>query len=295
VLPPELRASGSTEEVLNAADLVVVAVPAQHVRTTISAAQAMLPARATIVSASKGIELTTGQRMSQVLGESLPDHDPASIGVISGPNLAREVMAGHPSATCVAFGDPSRAAMVQAVLMSESLRVYTADDVVGCEIGGAAKNVIAIAAGIADGLGYGMNTKAALVTRGLAEVTRLGVALGGRPLTFLGLAGNGDLVATCGSKLSRNRRVGEQLGQGRTLREIQAVHRAVAEGVDSAPALILVADRAGVEMPISAAVVALLRGEIGPGDVVARLMLRDPKAELDGLEHDAALAGPIDE
>jgi glycerol-3-phosphate dehydrogenase (NAD(P)+) len=283
VLPPELRASGSMDAVLAGADVVVLAVPAQHVRGTLAAARPILPAPATIVSASKGIELATGRRMSEVLGEVLADHDPAAIGVISGPNLAREVMAGHPSATCVAFADPTRATAVQALLMSDTMRVYTGDDVVGCEIGGAAKNVIAIAAGVADGLGYGMNTKAAVVTRGLAELTRLGVALGGRPLTFLGLAGNGDLVATCTSALSRNRRVGEELGHGRSLSDIRATERSVAEGVDSAPALLLLAAGVGVDMPISAAVDALLRGELGPGDLVARLMQRSPKAELDGL------------
>jgi glycerol-3-phosphate dehydrogenase (NAD(P)+) len=282
-LSPELRATVELAEALDGADVVIVAVPAQHVRATMGAACLLLPPAATIISATKGIELATGLRMSQVLAEALPDHDPASIGIISGPNLAREIMAGHPSATCVAFPDERLAMAMQPLLMTDTLRVYTGDDVVGCEIGGAAKNVIAIAAGVADGLGYGMNTKAALVTRGLAELTRLGVALGGQPLTFLGLAGNGDLVATCSSPFSRNRRVGEELARGRLLDDIRSASRTVAEGVDSTPALLALADRVGVDLPISATVRALLRAELGPGDVVARLMQRTPKAELDGL------------
>jgi glycerol-3-phosphate dehydrogenase (NAD(P)+) len=288
-LPRGLVVTGSLDVALAGADVVVVAVPAQYVRDTLGAARWLVPVGATVLGAAKGIELTTGLRMSQVLAEVLPEHDVAAIGVISGPNLAREVMAGHPSATCVAFPDRGHATTMQSVLMSESLRVYTGDDVVGCEIGGAAKNVIAIAAGVADGLGYGMNTKAALVTRGLAELTRLGVALGGHPLTFLGLAGNGDLVATCSSPSSRNRRVGEELAHGRTVQEIRAASRTVAEGIDTTPALLALATRHGVDMPISATVNALLRAELGPGDVVARLMQRSPKAELDGLGANASV------
>lgn len=282
-LPEELRATRALGLALAGADVLIVAVPAQHVRATIGAVAPLIPCGATIISAAKGIELATGLRMSEVLAEVLPEHDPAAIGIISGPNLAREVMAGHPSATCIAFSDPERAMAMQSVLMTSTLRVYSGDDVVGCEIGGAAKNVIAIAAGVADGLGYGMNTKAALVTRGLAELTRLGVALGGQPLTFLGLAGNGDLVATCNSPLSRNRRLGEELARGRTLPEIRAASRTVAEGVDTTPALLALAARVGVDMPIAATVDALLRAELRPDEVVARLMRRTPKAELDGL------------
>ncbi len=175
--------------------------------------------------------------------------------------------------------------------MSDSLRVYTSDDVVGCEVGGAAKNVIAIAAGVADGLGYGMNTKVALITRGLAELTRLGVALGGRPLTFLGLAGNGDLIATCSSPLSRNRRVGEEIAKGRSLQDIAAATHSVAEGVSTAPAILDVAATLGVDMPIAAAVNALLGGELSPSDVVTVLMHRSPKSELHGLWNRAERRG----
>jgi glycerol-3-phosphate dehydrogenase (NAD(P)+) len=192
-------------------------------------------------------------------------------------------MSGQPAATCVAFPALAPATTVQTLVMGDALRVYTSDDVVGCEIGGAAKNVIAIAAGVADGLGYGMNTKATLITRGLAELTRLGVALGGRPLTFLGLAGNGDLIATCTSPHSRNRRVGEELAKGRHLEEITAATNAVAEGVATAPALLVLAASVGVEMPLSAAVATLLQGDLSPPDVVPLLMQRRPKAELHGL------------
>jgi glycerol-3-phosphate dehydrogenase (NAD(P)+) len=246
-------------------------------------AQAFVPAQALVVSVAKGIELRSNQRMTEVLSEVLVRHDPTEIGVLSGPNLAREIIGGQPAATCIAFADPERARSIQSLFVGDRLRAYTSDDVVGCEIGGAAKNVIAIAAGVADGLGFGTNTKAALVTRGLAELTRLGVALGGRPLTFLGLAGNGDLIATCSSPLSRNRRFGEELATGRSVDDLVGTTRSVAEGVDTVPALLGLASKFGVEMPISETVHALLGGEISPTDVVARMMGRSPKAELDGL------------
>jgi glycerol-3-phosphate dehydrogenase (NAD(P)+) len=282
-LPDELTVTSTFDEALDGVDIVVVAVPSQFLRVTVTAARPLVPRRAMIVSVAKGIELGTGRRMSQVLAEVLVDHDPSLIGVLSGPTLAREIMEGQPAATCVAFPDIARATDVQSVFMGNALRVYTSDDVVGCEVGGAAKNVIAIAAGVADGLGYGMNTKAALITRGLAELTRLGVALGGRPLTFLGLAGNGDLIATCSSLYSRNRRVGEELAKGRTLDDIANTTQTVAEGVETAPALLEVAATVGVDMPISSTVAAVLRGELSPHDVVPVLMRRSPKAELHGL------------
>jgi glycerol-3-phosphate dehydrogenase (NAD(P)+) len=180
---------------------------------------------------------------------------------------------------------------VQHLLMGDTLRVYTSSDVVGCEIGGAVKNVIAIAAGLADGMGLGMNAKAALITRGLAELTRLGTALGGNPLTFLGLTGNGDLIVTCSSPRSRNYSVGAQLGRGRSLAEVLAEMHMVAEGVRTAPGVLELARRAGVEMPICEAVAALLAGDLAPADLVAGLMRRAPKAELHGLAPQPAVAG----
>jgi glycerol-3-phosphate dehydrogenase (NAD(P)+) len=282
-LPGALTVTSDVAEAVADADVIVVAVPAQFLRSAMAAAAPFVAERALIVSVAKGIEQGTGQRMSQVLCEVLCDHDPSSIGVLSGPNLAREIISGQPAATCVGFPLLSKAAVVQSLLAGDVMRVYTSDDVVGCEIGGAGKNVIAIAAGVADGLGYGMNTKAALITRGLAELSRLGVAVGGRPLTFLGLAGNGDLVATCTSPHSRNRRVGEALGKGMTLPEIVGGMNQVAEGVATAPALLAMAASAGVEMPISSTVAALLTGELSAGDVVPLLMRRSPKVELHGL------------
>lgn len=279
----ELAVTNQLDEALTGADVVIAAVPSQHLRATMAAARPYVPDRAVIVSVAKGIESHTGRRMTEVLTEVLVDHEPGQIGVLSGPNLAREISAGHPAATCVAFADPGRATAVQSLFAGGRLRVYTSDDVIGCEIGGAAKNVIAIAAGVADGLGFGINTKAALITRGLAELTRLGVALGGRPLTFLGLAGNGDLIATCSSPLSRNRRFGEDLAKGGSVNDLINATDSVVEGVDTAPALLALAKGVRVDMPLSETVAAVLRGAISASDVVAMLMSRSPTSELHGL------------
>ena len=245
-LPASLHATNDLAEAVEGADLVIVAVPARHLRSVMEGARAPMGAGPLVLSLTKGIEPVTGRRMTEVLGEVLTAHGPNAIGVLSGPNLAHELMAGHPSATCVAFPDVTHAESVQQLLMSDRLRVYTSPDVIGCEIGGAVKNVIAIAAGVADGLGYGMNTKAALITRGLAELSRLGVAAGGQALTFLGLAGNGDLIATCSSPQSRNHRVGQQLAAGRSVGDIVADSSSVAEGVETAPAVVELSRRLGV-------------------------------------------------
>jgi glycerol-3-phosphate dehydrogenase (NAD(P)+) len=282
-LPAEIRATTDLEEAVADADAVVVAVPAQHVRAVMAGAAPWITHGSLVVSVAKGIEAGSAKRMTEVLADVLPGMHPDSIGVLAGPNLAREVIAGHPSATTVAFADPGAAAAIQQRLTGATFRVYTSTDVVGCEIGGAVKNVIAIAAGVAAGLGLGMNTLAALVTRGLAELTRLGVALGGDPLTFLGLAGNGDLIATCGSPLSRNHRVGQQLAEGRTVGEILASMTSVAEGVATAPVIVEMARRHDVEMPIADAVAALLDGRIAARDAIAVLMSRQPQSELHGL------------
>jgi len=279
-LPAELEATDRLDVALARASVVILAVPAQHLRNVVRAAHRRVWTSALVVSATKGLELQTGLRMSEVIIDELPRHDPRLVGVISGPNLAREIMAGERAATCVAFADGRSAATVQGLLAGDRLRVYTSDDVIGCEVAGAVKNVIAIAAGVAAGLGYGQNTMAALITRGLAEITRLGVALGGRPLTFLGLAGTGDLVATCASPLSRNHRVGEQLAGGLRLEDITRAGDSVAEGVETAPAVVRVAARAGVEMPICAGVLAVLTGASSPSEVVSTLMRRSPTAEL---------------
>jgi glycerol-3-phosphate dehydrogenase (NAD(P)+) len=222
--------------------------------------------------------------MTEVVADVLPSHRADRIGVLTGPNLAREVAEGEPTASVVAIGDADTAAVLQRLFMTQTFRVYTNPDVVGCEIAGALKNVIAISAGIAAGLGYGDNTKAALITRGLAELARLGVALGGEPLTFSGLAGMGDLVATCTSDKSRNRRVGVELGKGRKLEEIVAETNMVAEGVKSTRAVLDIAAEHGIDMPIAAMVGAVLYEGATPADIVPSLMLREAKPELHGIQ-----------
>jgi len=278
----DLRASVDPDVALRGAELVVVAIPSQYFRSVVELARPFLPSSAAVVSVTKGIELGTGARMSEVILDVL-DIDPAQICVLSGPNLAREVMAGQPSATVLACLDDARAERLRRVITTESFRVFTNRDVVGCEIGGAVKNVIAIAAGIGDGLGYGWNTKAALITRGLAEIARLGIALGASPLTFLGLAGDGDLTATCSSPQSRNRHVGEELGKGRSLDEIIGEMKMVAEGVGTTPAIAALAHRLGVPMPITRKVAAVLTGSLSPADAVHGLMEYEPGSELDDL------------
>jgi glycerol-3-phosphate dehydrogenase (NAD(P)+) len=283
-LPAQLVATVDLAAAVDGADVVVVAVPSPHVRRVLSEAGTAIAPHALVVSVTKGVEAGTGQRMTEVITETLRGHDPATIGLLAGPNLAREVMAGHPSATCVAFGHLRCATDIQRLLGSDRLRIYTSSDVVGCEISGAVKNVIAVAAGLADGLGYGMNTKAALTTRGLAELARLGTAMGGDPLTFLGLAGAGDLMATCASPLSRNRGGGEQIARGQALAELRS-RTTCAEGVSSVGAVLTLAARYGVDMPICETVAAVIAGDITPTDAVGRLMGRPATVELHDLGH----------
>lgn len=283
VLPPNLTATASIDEALADADLVVLAVPSPFFRVVVRAAAPAIPADRIVISLTKGLEDGTLLRMTEVAASELTGHDPARLGVLSGPNLAREVIAGQPAATVVAFPDPSVAQAVQGLLMDDAFRVYTSTDVIGCEIGGSVKNVVALAAGMAVGLGYGANSQAALVTRGLAELTRLGVALGGEPLTFLGLAGMGDLYATCISPQSRNRTVGEELGRDRPLDEILAGMTMVAEGVRTAGPVVALAARVGVEMPVAEQVLAVLEGHRRPADAVRLLMRRPGKSEFGAL------------
>ena len=219
--------------------------------------------------------------MTEVIAQVVPGH---LAGVLTGPNLAREIAAGQPAATVVAMTDEAMARQVQEVLRTPSFRVYTNPDVVGCEMAGATKNVLAIAAGILQGLGLGDSSLAALITRGLAELGRLGVAMGGERITIAGLAGVGDLVATCTSSLSRNRMVGEQLGRGRSLEEIMADMRMVAEGVKTARPLLELATAHGVEMPIGEQVAAVLEGQTSPSKAILTLMSRSAKPEFDGLQ-----------
>ncbi len=279
-LPESLRATASLADAVDGAAIVLVAVPSHGFRAVL---EEMAPALATgsaVISLAKGIEVGTNLRMSEVVGQVLPGH-PA--GVLTGPNLAREVAEGQPAATVVALPDEALARAVQDHLHCSTFRVYTGTDVVGCEIAGASKNVMAIAAGICDGLGFGENTRAVLVTRGLAEQGRLGIALGGKTLTFGGLAGVGDLLATCTSPASRNRTVGFELGRGRSLDDILAGMHMVAEGIKTAGPLVDLATAAGVEMPIAEQVAALVAGHTTPVDALASLMERPARSEWDPL------------
>jgi glycerol-3-phosphate dehydrogenase (NAD(P)+) len=282
-LPPVLRATAELDAACVDADVIVVGVPSHGFREVLDAASSMISPTAPIISLSKGVEQTTHLRMTEVVADVLPDHPRDRIGVLTGPNLAREVAEGQPAASVIALEDQDAASELQQLFMTRTFRVYTNPDVIGCESAGALKNVIAIAAGIAAGLGYGDNTKAGLITRGLAELARLGVALGGEPLTFSGLAGMGDLVATCTSDKSRNRRVGVELGRGRTLDDIVAETNMVAEGVKSTAAVLEIAREQGVDMPIASMVGSVLYEDAKPADLVPTLMLREAKAELDGI------------
>lgn len=277
-LPASVCATSSLADAVSGAAVVLVAVPSHGFRAVVETMAPALSEGAAVVSLAKGIEAGTNRRMSEIVAEVLPGH-PA--GVLTGPNLSHEVAAGQPTATVVACADESVARRVQDVLHCGTFRVYTATDVVGCEIAGASKNVIAIAAGVCDGLGFGENTRAVLVTRGLAEEVRLGLALGGHALTFGGLAGVGDLVATCTSPQSRNRSLGVALGSGRGLEEVLAGMHMVAEGVRTARPLVELAGSHGVEMPIAAQVAALLAGETSPAEALAALMERPPRPEWD--------------
>lgn len=278
-LPPSVHVTASLADAVSDAGVVLVAVPSHGFRAVLHEMVGALDEGAAVVSLAKGIEAGTDLRMSEVIGELLPDH-PAS--VLSGPNLAHEVASGQPAAALVASTDEKLARRVQALLHGANFRVYTGTDVVGCEIAGASKNVMAIAVGISDGLGFGENTRALLITRGLAEQARLGIALGGNPLTFGGLAGVGDLVATCTSAQSRNRSVGVELGRGRSLDDVVAGMVEVAEGIRTAGPIVDLARAHDVEMPIASQVAALVAGETSPAEAVAALMERPPGPEWDG-------------
>jgi glycerol-3-phosphate dehydrogenase (NAD(P)+) len=277
-LPPVLRATTDPGEALAGAEIVVLALPAQTLRDNLTWWAPAVDRGATLVSLMKGIELGTAKRMSEVIGEVV-GCGADRVAVVTGPNLAREIAEGQPSATVVACRDPDRAEAVQRACFTPYLRAYTNADVVGCELGGTVKNVIALACGIAEGMGFGDNTRATLITRGLAETARLGVALGADPMTFAGLAGLGDLVATCSSRLSRNRSIGERLGRGATLAEAQAAVRTTAEGVKSCRSVLDLADRVGVEVPITAGVVGVCHFGVRATDLLPALMGREMKAE----------------
>lgn len=271
-LHPELRATDDLEAAVDDADVVVMAVPSQGFRAVLQKLRPHVGPSATVLSLTKGLETDTAMRMTEVASDELPDRP---VGVLTGPNLAKEIMAGHATAAVLAMTEASAAERVHSALAVSHFRIYTGDDVVGAEMAGATKNVIALASGIADGLGAGDNTKAALITRGLAEMTRLGIAVGGDPLTFAGLAGMGDLVATCMSAQSRNRHVGERLGRGESAAEIVSAMDQVAEGVRSTPVVVSLARSLGVDMPIAEAVQSVLK-DARPAAEAYRALLDRP-------------------
>jgi glycerol-3-phosphate dehydrogenase (NAD(P)+) len=277
-LPERVTATSDPEEALKGCELIVLALPSQTVRDNLGRWRGLLAPDATLVSLAKGIELGTSRRMSEVIVE-VTGVGPDRVVVVSGPNLAPEIAAEQPTASVVAGTDPDRTAALQAASTTPYFRPYTNGDVVGCELGGAVKNVIGLAYGIATAMRLGDNTKATLITRGLAETARLGVRLGADPLTFAGLAGLGDLVATCSSPLSRNRTFGEHLGRGDTLEQAQAATRQTAEGVKSCLAIRDLARAHGVEMPITEQVERVCHEGVDPRSAVAALMSRSLKPE----------------
>jgi glycerol-3-phosphate dehydrogenase (NAD(P)+) len=275
-LPEKLLATTDIRETVSDADVVVMAIPSQNFRGVLLEVKQHLRPWVPIVSLTKGLELDTRLRMTEIINEVLPGH-PA--GVLTGPNLAREIMTGQAAASVIAMADRVILCELQKVFKSGLFRVYTNDDVIGCELGGVLKNIIAIAVGMGDGQGAGDNTRAALITRGLAEVTRLGVAMGGRPETFSGLAGMGDMIATCTSPQSRNRHVGIELGRGRTMEEISREMFMVAEGAKSAPAVMALAEEYGVEMPIASDVYRVITGASTARRIFKGLLRVDAGAE----------------
>jgi len=277
-LPDRVRATADPAEALAGADVVVLSIPSQTLRENLTAWTPLLPPDATLLSLMKGIELGSTRRMSEVVCD-VTGAGADRVAVLSGPNLAREIADQQPAATVIACTDTARAAALQAACHTRYFRPYTNPDVVGCELGGAVKNVIALAAGMAEGLGFGDNTRASLITRGLAETSRLGLALGADPLTFAGLAGLGDLVATCSSPLSRNRTFGEQIGRGASVAEVVAGTRQTAEGVKSCRSVLDLARAHGVDVPITEAVVRVCHEGETAADMVREIMGREAKSE----------------
>ena len=278
-LPAALQVTADLGEAVAAAGLVLFAVPAQHLRTIAAQVAPSLRDAPLIVSAAKGLEVATGSRMTEVLAATLPAPCAWRLAALSGPTFAAEVSRGLPAAAVVAAPDAAVGAAVQQALSSPTFRLYVTTDLLGVELAGAVKNVVAIAAGLADGLALGASARASLITRGLAELSRLGRALGARPETFAGLAGMGDLILTCSSDLSRNRTVGLELGRGRGLPEILAGRRTVAEGVETARAVKAVAARLGVDTPICTQVHAILFEGRPPREALTLLMTRELKFE----------------
>ena len=280
IFPPNLRVVTDDAYLAEPHRLFVLAVPSAHVRATLRLLAERLYPDAPVLSVVKGIEEGTHLRMSELIEQELPGR---RVAVLSGPNLAREIADGKPAGSVVASADAELAAELAAVLSSDRFRVYTNPDVIGVELCGALKNVVALAAGMADGLALGDSAKAGIITRGLAEMTRLGIAAGADPMTFAGLAGVGDLIATCMSPLSRNRRAGELIASGMAWPEAERELNGVAEGVTTAPAALRLAAKYAVELPIAEQVDAVVHGGVAPLAAVAELMAREPKDELASL------------
>ena len=275
-LPAALKASTDLAAVVQGADVIVMGVPSHSFRAVLDEVARNIRPWVPVISLTKGLELASGKRMSELIVECLPGHP---VGVLTGPNLAREIMSGQAAASVLSMEDEIILRRLQPLFNSGQFRVYSNTDLVGCELGGVLKNIIAIAVGMGDGLGAGDNTRAALITRGLAEITRMGIALGGRAETFAGLTGMGDLIATCTSPLSRNRHVGVELGKGRKLEAIIADMHMVAEGVKSAPTVIALAEQHGIEMPISRDVFDVIQGVKTPVEAFRGLTRTAPRSE----------------
>jgi glycerol-3-phosphate dehydrogenase (NAD(P)+) len=277
-LPPAVSATHDVEEAAHGADIVILATPSQTLRGNLEEWAPHIASDAVMVSLMKGVELGTLKRMSEVIAE-VTGAGPERVAVISGPNLAKEIAQREPAASVVACDDEDVARMLQDRCHSPAFRPYTSTDVLGCELGGAYKNVVGLAVGMAVGLGFGDNTTASVITRGLAETARLAMALGANPLTLMGLAGLGDLVATCSSPLSRNRSFGEKLGQGMTTEEIYASTRQVAEGAKSCSSLRALAEQAGVDAPVAQYVDDVVAGRMTANDMMDDILARETKAE----------------
>ena len=277
--PPSLRVSPDPAEAMDGASLAIIAVPSDRLRENARRIAGRLSPGTVVVSAAKGLELPSALRMSEVMAEELPPGLRSGFCSLSGPNLAKEITQGKPSSTVVASDSPEAAELAQAALLSSRFRVYTSTDLTGVELAGSLKNIVALGAGICDGLEVGENAKAAFITRALAEIARLGVAAGAEPLTFAGLAGVGDVIATCASRLSRNRYVGEQLALGHRWPEIRAAMDNVAEGVNATGAALNMAERLGVEMPIAETTYRVLHEGLSPRDAAIELMERPVGSE----------------
>jgi glycerol-3-phosphate dehydrogenase (NAD(P)+) len=277
--PDDLTVTSDPETALGTADILLIAVPSVTMRRNLENVNKAINRDAPLVCATKGIEISSGKRMSELISYELEGHN-GPIGVISGPNLAKEIASGKAASATVAMKDTDAAELVQKAFNTQLFRIYTSTDVTGVELGGALKNIIAIGAGFIDGFGLGANAKAAFVTRGLHEITRLGVSMGARPDTFSGLSGMGDLIATCYSPLSRNYRLGMALADGKSLDHALESLGGTAEGVPTTRAAVRLAENRGVEMPITLATHAVLAGELKPSDASAVLMARKPQPEI---------------